>query len=137
MRPPAYAPDPRRHGAPGFTGHTVIFDGGCDMCRGWVEQLRHWDREGVLTFLPFQDPVVAERFPWIPEDAPARAMQVVAPDGRTWEGAGAAERLAWLLPGGRPLGLLFRLPLVRRVADAVYRWVAARRHRSGCTLHGS
>lgn len=107
------------------------------MCLGWVERLRRWDREGLLSFVPFQDPEVPARFPWIPPEAYERALQVVAPDGRTWEGAGAGELLAHLLPGGGPLALLFRLPLARPMADAVYRRVAARRHGSGCELHGS
>lgn len=119
------------------SAHVVIFDGGCGMCQRWVARLRRWDREGVLAFVPYQDPSVPQRFPWIPGPALAESVQVVAPDGSTWEGAGAAERLARLLPGGRPLALLFRLPLVRRMADAVYRRVAARRHRAGCPAHGS
>jgi predicted DCC family thiol-disulfide oxidoreductase YuxK len=107
------------------------------MCRRWVERLRRWDREGLLLFVSLQAPGVPARFPWIPADAYARALQVVAPDGRTWEGAGAAERLAHVLPGGAPLAFFFRIPLVRPVADAAYRWVAGRRHDAGCELHGS
>ncbi|HSG49663.1 MAG TPA: DUF393 domain-containing protein [Longimicrobiales bacterium] len=137
MRPPEYAPDPRRHGAPELPGYMVIFDGGCDMCQGWVGRLRRWDREGVLTFAPYQDPSIPELLPWIPGEAFADAVQVVAPDGRTWSGAGAVEVLAEILPGGRPLALLFRIPLVRVLADDVYRRVAARRRRKGCSLHGS
>ena len=105
------------------------------MCQGWVTRLRRWDREGVLTFTPYQDPSIQESLPWIPREAFADAVQVVAPDGRTWAGAGAAELLAEILPGGRALALLFRLPLVRPLADAVYRRVAERRR--GCSLHGN
>ena len=105
------------------------------MCRMWVERLRRWDREGVLSFQPYQDPEVRERFPWIPRRAFVEAVQLVAPDGRTWEGAGAAEKLAHLLPWGGPLALLFRIPGVRAIADRVYRWVAEHRGTS-CTVHG-
>lgn len=107
------------------------------MCQSWVSRLRRWDRDGVLSFAPYQDPAVGERFPWIPPEAFAEAVQVVAPDGSTWAGAGAVEKLAAILPGGRPLALLFRLPLVRAAADALYRRVAARRAGKGCSLHGS
>lgn len=107
------------------------------MCRAWVERLKRWDARGRLEFLPHQDPEVAERFPWIPEGAFREAVQLIAPDGSTWEGAGAAEKLARLLPGGGPLALLFRLPGVRTMADAVYRWVARNRGRGrSCHLHG-
>lgn len=105
------------------------------MCRTWVERLKRWDRHDVLTFRPYQDPAVPGLFPWIPQDAFKEAVQVVAPDGRTWEGAGAAERLAHILPWGGPLAFLFRLPLVRDLADSVYRWVAEHRGES-CSIHG-
>lgn len=107
------------------------------MCQGWVSRLRRWDPEGILEFIPYQDPSVQGRFPWIPPAASTRAVQIVAPDGDTWEGAGAAEKLAQLLPGGRPLAALFRLPLARSLGDAVYRWVARRRRAGRCSLHGS
>ncbi len=105
------------------------------MCHGWVERLRKWDREGALEFVPYQDSEVPERFPWIPAEAYPRAMQLVAPSGDTWEGAGAAEVLAAQLPGGGPLAWLFRIPLARPVADRVYRWVADNRGTT-CELHG-
>lgn len=104
------------------------------MCRDWVDQLRRWDREGVLDFLPIQDPMVPKRFHWIPTTAFAESVHVVAPDGSTWHGAGAAERLAHLLPGGWPLALLFRAPLVRGIADGIYRRVARTRASSMCEV---
>jgi predicted DCC family thiol-disulfide oxidoreductase YuxK len=64
----------------------------------------------------------------------AESVHVVAPDGSTWHGAGAAEQLAHLLPGGWPLALLFRVPLVRRCADGIYRRVARTRTSSGCEI---
>lgn len=106
------------------------------MCREWVERLERWDRHDALAFRPYQDPEVPGLFPWIPQDAFKEAVQVVAPDGRTWEGAGAAERLAHVLPWGGPLAALFRVPLVRPVADRVYRWVADNRGDT-CSVHGS
>ncbi|MEJ2539972.1 MAG: DUF393 domain-containing protein [Gemmatimonadota bacterium] len=134
MRAPAYTPlvPARDRGS----GDVVIFDGDCGMCRRWVRRLEAWDRDGVLETIPYQDPSVTDRFPWIPPDALREAVQVVAPDGRTWSGAGAAERLAHILPGGRPLAWLFRIPGVRGVADRVYRWVAVNRGPAGgCGLH--
>ncbi len=104
------------------------------MCQGWVDRLRTWDREGTLQYVPYQDPSTPQRFPWIPAEAYPEAMQLVAPDGRTWEGAGAAEVLASRLPGGGPLAWMFRIPLARPVADRVYRWVADNRGTT-CEVH--
>ena len=114
----------------------VVFDGECALCRRWIQRLEAWDRDGTLDTVPYQDPSVSGRFPWIPPEAFRESVQVVAPDGRTWSGAGAAERLANLLPGGAPLAWIFRLPLVRSIADRVYAEVARRRARSGgCGTH--
>ena len=118
------------------TRHVVVFDGECGLCRRWIRRLEAWDRNGALETVPFQDPAVRARFPWIPPEAFAEAVQVVAPDGGTWSGAGAAERLAAILPGGMLLSWVFRLPLARPVADRVYAWIAARRGAGGnCDRH--
>ena len=129
MRPPVYTPDTptERRGKQ----HGVVFDGQCGMCRKWVRRLEAWDRHDALETIPFQDPSVRTRFPWIPPEAFTEAVQVVAPDGRTWSGAGAAERLASVLPGGGLWGWIFRLPLARPIADRVYAGIAARRGGSG------
>lgn len=114
----------------------VVFDGECGLCRRWIRRLEAWDRNGALETVPFQDPAVKTRFPWIPPEAFREAVQVVAPDGRTWSGAGAAERLASILPGGGILARIFRLPLARPIADRVYAWIAARRGGAGrCDHH--
>jgi predicted DCC family thiol-disulfide oxidoreductase YuxK len=106
------------------------------MCQQWVKRLRAWDRRGALEYVAYQDPGVPSRFPWIPESAFSHALQLVAPNGETWEGAGAAEKLTTLLPGGGPLSLLFRIPLARPVADRVYRWVADNRG-TRCEVHSA
>ena len=135
MRPPVYEPT----SPPSDTGEytVVVYDGECGLCRRWVSRLEAWDREGRLELLPFQDESVSQRFPWIPAAAFREAVQVVAPDGRTWSGAGAAEYLTGVLPGGRSVGWLFRLPGARAVADRIYRWVADRRGRDACDRHCS
>jgi predicted DCC family thiol-disulfide oxidoreductase YuxK len=134
MRPPIYTPDSPVEGQ--GERHVVVFDGACGMCRRWIRRLEAWDRDDVVETVPFQDPSVTARFPWIPPGAFEEAVQVVAPDGRTWSGAGAVERLASVLPGGRLVAWVFRLPLARPVADRVYARVAAGRSRSGsCGVH--
>jgi predicted DCC family thiol-disulfide oxidoreductase YuxK len=134
MRAPTHQPARLPGTRHGEDQHVLVFDGGCGYCRNWVNRVQQWDRNGSLEFLPFQAPGVRERFPWIPEGAYSDAVQLVAPNGATWEGAGAVEKLLTLLPGGRPLALLFRIPTARRAADAVYRWVAAHRATAACDL---
>jgi predicted DCC family thiol-disulfide oxidoreductase YuxK len=59
----------------------------------------------------------------------------VGPEGRRWEGAAAVERILDLLPRGRLVSWVFKLPFARPVARRAYRWFARHRHRFGCSEH--
>lgn len=111
---------------------TVIYDGECGICRGSIDFLRRWDRNGILRFVAFQDERrVASMGVGLP--ALAAAMHLVLPDGRVYAGADAVPPLLRLLPGKRWLAPFFYLPGVLPVARRVYAWIAARRH---CLVRG-
>jgi predicted DCC family thiol-disulfide oxidoreductase YuxK len=76
-----------------------------------------------------------ERFPWIPATALADALQLVAIDGTTRQGAAAIEQLLYVLPKGRLFAWIFQVPLIRPLADRFYRWFARNRYRFGCSSH--
>ena len=82
-----------------------------------------------------QRPGVMARFPWIPARAYTEALQMVAADGTTWQGAAAIEKLLDVLPRGRLISWVFRIPFVRTIADRFYRWFARNRYRLGCGAH--
>ncbi len=113
----------------------LIYDGHCTLCLHSVALLRAWDRAHVLDLVPFQDPALEERFPMLTRSMCERAVQLVAPDGRRWEGAQAIERALALLPRGGPLAWVFRLPLVGPLADMIYGAVARNRMRFQCGAH--
>lgn len=115
--------------------YTLVFDGDCRFCTRSVNLVAAWDRGGLVEIVPFQEPGVKERFPWIAASAYEEAIQLVGPGGETFSGAAAAERLVKLLPGGRPFGCLFGLPFARPIAERVYRLVARNRSRLGCGAH--
>jgi predicted DCC family thiol-disulfide oxidoreductase YuxK len=116
--------------------YTVIYDGDCKVCGKMVKALRKWDRNHALEIVPSQAPGVCERFPWISSRAYADSIQVVrATDGRTWQAAGALEELLKVLPKGRLISWLFRIPLARPLADRFYRWFARNRTHFGCGDH--
>ena len=116
--------------------YTVVYDGHCRVCNRLVAGLRKWDRRGELEILPSQTPGLGARFPWIPGHSYADSMQVVrASDGRTWAGADAVEQLVAVLPRGRWLAWIFRVPFVRGFADRFYRWFARNRYQLGCGEH--
>jgi predicted DCC family thiol-disulfide oxidoreductase YuxK len=115
--------------------YTVVYDGDCKVCTRLVKLLRKWDRSGLLEIVPSQQQGVMARFPWIPPRAYAEALQLVAADGTTWQGAAAIEKLLDVLPRGRLISWIFRVPFVRTLADRFYRWFARNRYRLGCGAH--
>jgi predicted DCC family thiol-disulfide oxidoreductase YuxK len=110
----------------------LLYDGGCGFCRRWVSRLQRWDRRRAIDYLAAADRGTVAGLPPLSDAALDRAMHLVTPDGRVYPGAGALPALLPLLPGGRVLAPLLRLPGVQPLADRVYAWVAARRHRFGC-----
>jgi len=116
--------------------YTVIYDGQCNVCTRSVELLTKWDRNHDLEIIPSQTPGVREKFPWITPRAYADSIQVVRnQDGKTWQGAAALEELLDVLPKGRLISWLFRIPLVRPLVDKSYGWFARNRYRLGCDEH--
>jgi predicted DCC family thiol-disulfide oxidoreductase YuxK len=115
--------------------YTVVFDGDCRVCTRLSKVLRAWDRDEQLEVVSSQQPGVMARFPWIPPRAYADALQLVAADGTTWQGAASIEQLLNVLPRGRLVSWIFRIPFVRTIADRFYKWFARNRYRLGCGAH--
>lgn len=115
--------------------YTVVYDGNCRVCTRLVGGLRRWDRPHELEIVPSQAPGVMARFPWIPRHAYAEALQLVGPGGETWQGSAAIEQLLNVLPRGRLVSWVFRIPFMRGIADRFYRWFARNRYRLGCGEH--
>lgn len=116
--------------------YIVVYDGHCGVCGRIVERLARWDNGRQLEIVPSQAPGVPQRFPWIDSRAFIDSMQVVrSADGMTWQGAAAIEQLLAVLPRGRRIGWIFHLPLVRGLAERLYRWFARNRYRLGCGEH--
>jgi predicted DCC family thiol-disulfide oxidoreductase YuxK len=100
-----------------------------------VRLLGAWDRKGEIEVLPFQNTSVLDRFPWIPSEAYAEAMQLIGPGGKTWQGGDAVEQLLKILPGGGALGWAFLIPGFGELFGRFYRWFARNRYRFGCGEH--
>jgi predicted DCC family thiol-disulfide oxidoreductase YuxK len=115
--------------------YTVVYDGHCRVCTRLSKGLITWDREKLLEVVPSQQPGVLARFPWIPARAYAEALQLIAANGTTWQGAAAIEKLLDVLPKGRLISWIFKIPFARRLADRFYRWFARNRYRLGCGEH--
>ena len=115
--------------------YTVVYDGTCKVCTRLAGVLRKWDRDEQLEVVASQAPGVTARFPWIPARAYAEALQMVRADGHTWQGAAAIEQLLNVLPKGKLISWIFKIPFVRVLADRFYRWFAKNRYKLGCGAH--
>ena len=91
--------------------------GPASVCTRLAGVLRKWDRDEALEVVPSQAPGVTARFPWIPARAYAEALQLIGPDGQTWQGAAAIEQLLAILPKGKLISWIFKIPFVRAIAD--------------------
>jgi predicted DCC family thiol-disulfide oxidoreductase YuxK len=117
-------------------GYTVIYDGDCKVCDRTIKLLTKWDANHQLEIISSQAPGVHARFPWIPSRAYMESVQVIrTSDGKTWQAAAALEELLKVLPKGRMISWLFKIPFVRPLADGFYRWFARNRYKLGCSEH--
>ena len=114
---------------------TLVFDGMCRVCNRLANVLRRWDSRREIDVVPSQASGVMARFPWIPARAFSEAIQLVGPDGETWQGAAAIEKLLDVLPRGGWIAWIFSIPYVRVLADKIYRWFARNRYHLGCGEH--
>ncbi len=105
---------------------TVIYDGTCGFCRRWIDRARRLDRHGRITFIPYQTPDFAARFPEIPRDEYTRRIHLIDADGTVHRGAAAGREVVRRLSGGWLWALPFRLPGGLRVAEQVYTWITHR-----------
>ncbi len=96
----------------------LIYDGRCGFCRIWID---YWKRltGDRIDFAPSQE--AGSRFPQIPADAFAQAVQLVRPDGSVASGARAVFETL-----GRE-GIYESSSLVAASSEAAYRFIAKRR----------
>ena len=84
------------------------------------------DRNRRVTVVPSQKPGVCASAGLTVKECEA-SVWVAAPDGRRYRGAEAINMVLAVALGTRfPLGL-YKLPLVKRLQDLTYDWVAANR----------
>ncbi|CAN5450975.1 hypothetical protein BH20CHL6_BH20CHL6_05860 [soil metagenome] len=113
------APEPRLR---------VLYDGDCGFCTRSADLLRRLDRQGRLDLIPLQ--LAAETMADVPDtDALLEAMHVRDARGRWSVGGAAWIRISQEIALLRPIGLLARLPIIRRLVEPTYALVADNRHR--------
>ena len=122
---------------------TVLYDGGCALCRASADRLRRADSRRALELLDLRQAAASGRFPQIEWERARALMQAVDAQGRVFSGVDAWILAARELPRWRWLPPLLRLPGVHGFAARVYAWVARNRYRwnraqcadGSCRLH--
>jgi predicted DCC family thiol-disulfide oxidoreductase YuxK len=112
--------------------HVVVYDANCNICTRLAGFLGRWDRGHHLEVIPSDTLGLTERFPWIAPERYLASVQVICPDGRTFESAAAIEELLHVLPFGWLAWWVFWIPGVRPLAEKLYRWFARNRYHFGC-----
>jgi predicted DCC family thiol-disulfide oxidoreductase YuxK len=107
---------------------TLFFDGACGMCTWSEELLLRLNRTGQLQTEPLQSPGAAERL-GIPPSRLLESVRWLDSSGAVYYGAKAANAAVSTAIGTKVPLLLYRIPGLRFVQDASYRWVAAHRYR--------
>ena len=117
---------------------TILFDGDCAYCNGWVDWIRKRDAKGTFRFASLQSPeglALRDRHA-IPKELDS---VILVTEGRAYWRSAAAWRILAALPGHRISGLLLRV-VAAPLRDLGYTLIARNRHRLGvadeCELPG-
>jgi predicted DCC family thiol-disulfide oxidoreductase YuxK len=106
----------------------LFFDGACGMCTRSRDFLLKLDRTGDLQTEPLQRAGTAERL-GISHERLMESVWWLDPSGQVYGGAEAANAAVSVALGTRLPLRLYRVPGMRSVQSAIYRWVADHRYR--------
>lgn len=113
----------------------LYFDGRCGMCTRSRNLLEKLNRTGELHTEPLQRPGLAARL-GVGEDELMRSIWWLDASGEILSGAAAANAALAAAVGVRLPIVVYRLPGMARLQEAIYRWVAEHRYRfPGTTPH--
>jgi predicted DCC family thiol-disulfide oxidoreductase YuxK len=103
----------------------LLYDEDCGFCRWSLDKILAWDRGKRVRSVAIQSEEGSRLLAQIAPDARLDSWHLVRDDGRLFSAGAAAEPLARLLPGGRPLTALFAA--FPDVTERAYRFAV--RHR--------
>lgn len=124
---------------PRRTDITVLYDGGCGLCRPTIAVLRRLDLLRRVTFLDVHRDwtTIAARYPALTREQCLLEMHGVDASGRVFAGYDTYRALARVLPLGWVALPFLHLPPVAWAGRKIYRAIADRRHDTSCALPSS
>lgn len=106
----------------------LFFDGACGMCTRSRDLLLKLNRTGDLKTEPLQSVGAAERL-GVPASRLLESVRWLDSSGEVYAGAKAANAAVSAAIGTKLPLALYRVPGMRFVQEAIYRWVATHRYR--------
>ena len=106
-----------------------LYDGHCRFCSNGARVMKRLARPNDLELRDFQAPGVLAAFPQVSFDQCMEAAQLVDTQGHAWSGLEAVVRAGATRWFFRPALWVYQVPLLRRLGDRLYEWVAANRYR--------
>jgi predicted DCC family thiol-disulfide oxidoreductase YuxK len=105
--------------------HAILYDRDCGFCIWSLNRVLAWDRRRRLRPVAIQSDEGQRLLAGMDPADRLASWHLVAPDGTVTSAGAAAEPLARLLPGARPLASLVRS--FPGATERVYRWVSEHR----------
>ena len=106
----------------------LFFDGACGMCTRSRNLLLKMDRTGNVQTEALQSPGTAERLGIAPTSL-LDSVRWLDSTGAVYSGAEAANAAFSAAIGTRIPLAVYRIPGIRTIEEAIYRWVATHRYR--------
>ena len=103
----------------------LLYDEDCGFCRWSLDKILAWDRGKRVRSVAIQSDEGSRLLAPIAPDARLDSWHLLRDDGRLFSAGAAAEPLARLLPGGRPLAAVFAA--FPAVTERAYGFVASHR----------
>jgi predicted DCC family thiol-disulfide oxidoreductase YuxK len=110
------------------TAGTLFFDGACGMCTRSRDLLLRFNRTGSVQTETLQSPGTAQRLGITPASL-LDSIRWLDASGAVYSGAAAANAAFSAAVGTRIPLAIYRIPGIRFIEEAVYRWIAAHRYR--------
>jgi predicted DCC family thiol-disulfide oxidoreductase YuxK len=106
----------------------LFFDGACGMCTRSRNFLVRLDRTGDLQTEPLQRPGTAGRL-GVPASRVLESVWWLDSSGEVYAAAEACNAALSAALGTKLPLIVYRIPGIRFIQEAIYRWVANHRHR--------
>jgi predicted DCC family thiol-disulfide oxidoreductase YuxK len=100
----------------------AIYDGNCNLCVTFVQQLEQIDRGKIFRYIPMQDTQTLAEFGVTEADCQQGMMLINADNpSQRWQGSEAAEAIGKLLPGvNLTIDLYRQIPGLKWLGDRGY-----------------